>query len=331
MRVVFRTDASHQQGMGDLWISIALAEECIKGHDEVVFLVSGGEEAIQTLEEKGLRHAVARSLTEERTLLQDVRPDVVMVNKLKNPPEYIGLLKQYAALVVTLDDAGEGGRQADLNLNILYRGGGEMLDLHYLPLRAEFRKLHAQARATTETADELLITQGGSDTYGFTPKIVRALEACTHRPHCTVVVGPTFGHHHDLDEAVGTSALNLTVVRNARNMAELMWKADLAITAGGITMVELACVGTPSLAICGDWFEVETAARLAEAGAVRNLGFGGVLDYSALPRLVDEVAGDRVLREGMSAKGRMLVDGRGCGRILNRVKERFAALGGVRA
>jgi spore coat polysaccharide biosynthesis predicted glycosyltransferase SpsG len=293
-----------------------------------VFLISGGEEAIRTLEEEGLQYAVARSLTEERTLLQDVQPDVVMVSKLKNPPEYIGLLKQYAALVVTLDDAGEGGRQADLNLNILYRGGGEMLDLHYLALRPEFQKLHAQARATTETVDELLITQGGSDTYGFTPKIVRALEACTHRPHCTVVVGPTFGHYHDLDEAVGASTLNLTVVRNARNMAELMWKADLAITAGGITMVELACVGTPSLAICGDWFEVETAARLEKAGAVLNLGFGGNLDYTRLPASVDALAEDAEMRSTMSRCGQQLVDGKGCERIVRLIRERV--LEGVR-
>lgn len=314
-----------------MWSSIALAEECLTSGDEAIVLISGGEEAIRTLEEKGLRYAVARSLSEEQTVLHDLRPDVVIVNKLKSPPDYIGFLKQQAALVVTLDDAGEGGRQADLNLNILYRGGGEMLDLRDVALRPEFQRLHARPRVARDTVEELLVTQGGSDTYGFTPRIVRALEACSRRPRYTVVVGPTFGHHHDLDEAIAASTLSLTVVRNARNMADLMWEADLAITAGGITMIELACVGTPSLAICGDWFEVETAARLAEAGAVRNLGFGGVFDYARLPHLVDEVTGDRALRETMSVKGRMLVDGRGCGRLLGRVKERFAALGGARA
>ena len=41
-------------------------------------------------------------------------------------------------------------------------------------------------------------------------------------------------------------------------MAELMYKADLAITAAGMTMFEALCVGTPVIAIPQDQLQKDT-------------------------------------------------------------------------
>ena len=73
----------------------------------------------------------------------------------------------------------------------------------------------------------------------------------------------------------------------ASRMADLMTAADLAITAGGLTLFELACVGTPALVVCAERWGVETAERLAREGAAMHLGFGGDLDYGTVPRAVD--------------------------------------------
>lgn len=322
MRVVFRTEGNHKQGMGDLWGSIALADECVRQQDKILFVLPGGEEAISAIEGRGYRLRTADSLATEQEILRAFRPDVVIVNKLNNSPDYIRFLRRFTSFIVTIDDSGEGAQYADLKINVLYHVAEAVTDLQYISLRREFREFHRREKTIRDEVQELLITQGGSDTYGFTPRIIRALEKMTLRPHCTVVIGPAFHHHSELENAVKASTLDLMLIRNARNMAELMWNADLAITAGGLTMFELSCVGTPSIVICGEPFEEESAERLARTGVVIHLGYGWHLDYETLPGVVDKLAKDREVRTRMSRKGKKLVDGQGCQRIVKLIREK---------
>ena len=326
MRVLLRTEGNHKQGMGDIWGSLALADEFRKYADRILFLISGGEEAIAAIASCRYDCQTARSLREERQILQGFQPDVTIVNRLDNPPEYIQFLKPLGGLIVTVDDAGEGANFADLRINVLYPIANSIAETQYIALREEFQQQHAPMRTIRQEVTELLITQGGSDTYGFTPKIIRALESMQSRPHCTVVLGPAFRHDEELKASVKTSSLNLTLLHNADNMSELMLAADLAITAGGMTLFELCCLGIPSVVVCGEPFEVATAARLEEAGAAVNLGFGGEMDYRNLPRAIDRLAARVELRQQMSDRAKNLVDGRGSQRVVKLIRERVQSI-----
>ena len=319
MRVVFRTKGSHSQGMGDVWSSLALAAECPL--DDVLFILSGGDEAAAVVKENGYLLEVAETADKESEVLQAFSPHAIIVNKLNNPPAYIRSLKDRAPVVVTIDDAGTGGELADLQFNVLYHTQGAYVEPEYIALRREFQEMNGLTRMIRPGIRELLITQGGSDTYGFTPRIIKGLKSMRCRPHCTVVLGPAFRHEVELAEAVRDSILDLRIVRDARNMAQLMWEADLAISAGGITLFELACIGIPALAVCGERFELETASRLEALGTVINLGFGGDLKYERLATAVDELDEDVPRRRRMGERGKRLVDGKGSGRIMTRIRD----------
>ena len=317
--------------MGDVWGSIALADECRKHSDEILFVISGGDDASAVIRGHRYQLRMAESVLAEQDVFRAFRPDVILVNKLNNNPAHIKALKKLADLVVTVDDAGEGAQWADLKFNVLYHVPGALTDAQYIALRDEFQAMHGREKAIQPQVRQLLVMQGGSDTHGFTPRIIRALEQIELRPHCTVVLGPAFKHHAELQEAVDSSSLNLSIVRNVSNMAELMWETDLAITAAGLTMFELACIGTPSVVVCAEPFEVETAARLQKAGVVVNLGFGGDLDYAQVPKAVDALAAEAATRRRMSDYGKQLVDGRGCERIVRLIRERAKELSGSRS
>jgi spore coat polysaccharide biosynthesis predicted glycosyltransferase SpsG len=330
MRIVFRTEGNHRQGMGDLMGSIALADECAKGADEVLFLISGGEEAIAAITERGYSYRAAATFEAEEPILRAFRPDVILVNKLKSDPAYLQALKHLVGLVVTVDDNGDGARHAHLRINVLYPVPGAVTDPRYIALRNEFQEAHKREKTIARDVRELLITQGGSDTYGFTPRIIHALEGMRIHPRCTVVLGPAFRHERELAQALKESTLDLTIVRNTRDMAELMCAADLAVTAGGLTMFELLCAGVPSLVVCAERFEIETARRFEEAGAAVNLGFGGDLENERLAQAVDALAGDAPRRAQLSRRGKELVDGRGCERIVELIRHQAVAVGGDR-
>ncbi len=323
MRIVFRTEGNHRQGLGDLWGCIALAKECLRRSDETAFMISEDTQAQEILEKEGLRFHGFHSLSEEQEFLRSFCPDVVVVNKLNNFPEYIRALKSLAGLVVTMEDTAEGAQLADLRINILYHTPRAVTEISYMALRREFQKLHCREKPSRRQVQKLLITQGGSDTYGFTPKVVRALEGMAHRPHVWVVTGPAFRHQSQLKEALAASTLDLTHIHDATNLARLMHEADLAISAGGITLFELACVGTPAIAICGEPFEVETALRLEGMGTVVNLGFGGNLNDAKIHQTVDRLAADFQARQRMSLRGKSLVDGRGAERIMGLIRDQL--------
>lgn len=330
MRIAFRTKGNHPQGMGDVWGCIALAEECIRSADEVLFIIPEGEEAVEAIQGQGFLPQVIRSSAEESQALRAFHPEVVVVNQLNNPAAYIQSLRNFARWVVTMEDVGEGARYADLRINVLYDAPDSVTGTEYVALRREFQALHEQPKFIRNEIQELVITQGGSDTRGFTPKILSALEQLHLRPHCTVVTGPAFRHERELKRALAASTLDITLFHNTREMATFLYQADLAITAAGITLFECACVGTPAVMVCAEPFEVETASRMARNGTAVNLGFGGELDPAKLAETVNSLALNSQERSRLSQSGKEQVDGRGSERILRLMKDRVAAESGCR-
>jgi spore coat polysaccharide biosynthesis predicted glycosyltransferase SpsG len=330
MRVAFRTEGNHRQGMGDVVGSLALATAFARRGDDVLLIVSGGE-AMQAIRAHGYPLAIVESPGQELDPLCAFEPHVVIVNKLQNDPAYLRSVRLFGSFVVTIDDAGPAAREADIAINPLYHAPGALTDPGFVMLREEFRTAHAHGKAVREGVKTLLVLQGGSDTYGFTPSIVRGIAAARSRAQCTVVIGRGFRHDAELASAVADVDLAVDVVRNPPHISQLMAAADVAITAGGLSMFELCCVGTPSIVVCGELFEEETATRLEQAGAVRHLGFGGHLSGADLARAFDALAADPSRRRAMSDRGRELVDGRGCERIVELVVARCAAATGSHA
>ena len=274
LKLVFRTEGSHKQGMGDIFGSIALAEAFQKETSAILFLVKDNRETKNVLHDKGFTFQVADKLDEEIDILSEYQPDVVIINKLDNPPDYIKILKQHASLLVTIDDAGEGAKYADLNLKVLYPVEGSISDPSYITVRKEFLNARQQECKIRQTVSKVLVTQGGSDTHGFTPKSLSAIDKVGNDFSVVIVIGPAFKHHKELDNVLAGMKKTVDVLHNVKNFSELMLEMDLAITAGGITMFELACLGVPSIVVCGERFEVATAERLESYGVVLNLVFG---------------------------------------------------------
>jgi UDP-2,4-diacetamido-2,4,6-trideoxy-beta-L-altropyranose hydrolase len=320
MRIVFRTDGNHAQGMGDIWGSLALAEAFGSSHD-IQFVISDGPLARETIADRGYRVTLTPSLEEEIRSIAALTPEIVIVNKLNSESRHIRSLKSVAKFVVTIDDSGEAAKEADLNVNVLYPVEGSVTGPQFVTLREEFRQTH-RTRPISPNVQRLLITQGGADTYGFTPPILEAVFESRFQGEVMVILGPAFRHENEFKAVVADRLPLPTVFRNANNMAALLGSADLAITAGGLTMFELCCLGTPSLVVCAELFEVATASRLEEAGAVINLGFGSGLDYRQLTSRLNAVFEDFDLRRRMSERGRALVDGRGAERVAQVILER---------
>jgi UDP-2,4-diacetamido-2,4,6-trideoxy-beta-L-altropyranose hydrolase len=98
-------------------------------------------------------------------------------------------------------------------------------------------------------------------------------------------------------------------------MGEIMEGSDLAITAAGNTLYELAVLGVPSLIVCHHERHLAVAQRFAELGAAVNLGIGSILAGEEISRATQALLEAPEERQALSERMKGIVDGLGCQRI----------------
>ncbi|MDA8333821.1 MAG: UDP-2,4-diacetamido-2,4,6-trideoxy-beta-L-altropyranose hydrolase [Peptococcaceae bacterium] len=332
--VLFRADGGPQIGMGHVVRCLALA--CAL--DLPAVFLSRPDGATETMvcragfEYLALEESVSWSLLAEK-----LQPAVLVVDTYRISGEELAAIKMKVPVVVVIDDLNDHHLPAHIliNGNITAPGLGYppdkvlLLGPEYVLLRHCFRGLSAPA--VPATARKILVTAGGGDPGGATPRILAQLTGLDL--HLRVALGPQFKTRAELETWIGniSSTRGQTVVELLDNpdMAELMVWADLALSTGGSTLYELCAAGTPALAVAVAGNQVASAAALGELGCIAYLGrlngAGGEqgtmgLSFPDLRQAVQALAADPVRRAVMSRRGQSLVDGRGAERCAAVIK-----------
>lgn len=201
----------------------------------------------------------------------------------------------------------------------------------YAPLRREFRTVLAagtlpvSARNAVLLAfggsarNAVLLTFGGSDPLDVTePVLDRVLSVFPPDVQVLVAVGGAHSRREDLAARASALPERVEVHVNTSDMAGLMARAGLALTAGGNTLGELAALGVPPVvAICAD-NQVPATRWACARGLVVAVEARGVARAEVAARVVE--AGltlwrDPARRADIATRGRRVVDGLGAERI----------------
>jgi spore coat polysaccharide biosynthesis predicted glycosyltransferase SpsG len=309
----------HQAGLGHVARSLALAEAILAEDPaaRVRFRIEGD--------------AAARAMVSARGCSFDEgsHVDVAVIDLPRPDPEVYRRFREAGVPTVSIDDPGPARYHSDVALAMLYRPAAprpadcrtrDLGGLGFAVLRPAFRRL--PPRAFAAEAKTVLVCQGGSDTYGVTPKLCRALRAF---PRIRVVLGPAFRHDAELRDAVGGDP-RFELQRNPPAMDALMSDADLAVSAAGMTSLELAASGVPTLLVVTEPKERETAEALHAAGAAVFLGGPEVAEDGTLAREAAALAADPARRERLGRAAQALIDGDGARRaaraVLDAVRRR---------
>jgi spore coat polysaccharide biosynthesis predicted glycosyltransferase SpsG len=100
---------------------------------------------------------------------------------------------------------------------------------------------------------------------------------------------------------------------------KLMESSDLAITAAGNTLYELAILGVPSIVVSHHKRHDDVAKKFAQRKAVVNLGIGTALDPEEISDAVKKLLESEKERETLSMSMKKIVDGLGSKRIMDTV------------
>jgi spore coat polysaccharide biosynthesis predicted glycosyltransferase SpsG/RimJ/RimL family protein N-acetyltransferase len=236
----------------------------------------------EAFDERGIRCALTVNGDEGLHELPAEGTDIAIVDSYLAPDALIREIAARVDLAVWIDDNGDGNHPAGLVVD----GTRSML------LRKAFWEVGAKTIAPR--LEHLLLTLG-ADPGRLTDRVARRLaERFPGRTVTVVRLGLTPGQ-----------------------MREQMKRADLALSAAGQTMIELARCGVPSLIFQTADNQNDNIRGLRQAGFFEGLTTPDTL-FDDLDRLEPAEA-----RRERSAAGRRAVDGQGARRVVRKILQEY--------
>ncbi|MCR5418289.1 MAG: UDP-2,4-diacetamido-2,4,6-trideoxy-beta-L-altropyranose hydrolase [Lachnospiraceae bacterium] len=276
-KVLIRVDGNEVIASGHVMRCLSIARQIKKQNGEAVF-VTADEKPRQMIEEAGFECRVLgtdyRTPGTEveiiRNVLKSENAGVLLVDSYFVTEEYFSGLKDLAKLVYIDDYLNKSFPVSSLVHYSVFEGteraeelytGKKLPDLlfggKYAPLREEFSTNRITIRKDVK---KVLITTGGADHLGMS---LRLLDKIKSQPYFDMitwqVISGRFNTHLAQLREFAKEYDQVEILVNVQNMAERMRECDVAISASGTTLYELAAVGVPT--IC---FEVADNQKGAE-------------------------------------------------------------------
>lgn len=231
--------------------------------------------------------------------------------------------------ILVIDDLGDRNHQCDLLVDQNLDASKEkysskvplrtkiLAGVEYALLRPEFNFWREQSLARRKIVEfkEILLNLGGIDKDNMTEQILQALEKANLPSglHITVVMGKTAPHIEKIQQFVKQSTLNIDVLVNANNMAEIMTSADLAIGAAGSTSWERCCLGLPTLLFVLADNQKKVAQILDENNIAK------IVNINNIVKILQNFTAFNLHQ--MSVKASSLIDGGGVSRISTQMEQ----------
>lgn len=322
--VVLRVDASREIGAGHLarciGIGLALEEE---GWTPILASTRGTPDVLPT---PPWRRVVldGGDLGTEARAIQVAMPqgaDLLLVDHYGRCAAFERALRPWAGRVMAIDDRADRTHDCDLLLDptpmrraaeydgLLPAAARRLVGGCYAPLRAGYAR--ARWRRPTGGGDvrSIHLSLGATDPGDHLGTALDGIEASGFDGAVILSLSPTAaGYRH---ACARVARLGGTVLPHGPGIAAAMAACDLAIGAGGVGMLERACLGLPQLLV---EVAANQRANLAAVAAARAALVVGSPDAGAIARALRSLLEDRALREAIANKGSRLCDGLGARR-----------------
>lgn len=312
IRLLLYADGNHKIGMGHIYRMKNLYQFLPKNF-ETYFLTDNKKIVSNIIKPNNILNS-NNSLSFTESKISKIKPDLIIVDKLKESTKKLNMLKQNSKFLISIDYSGRNKNIFDFGIPMLYHKTTlssikSKNPFDYIMLKKSFLK--NKKIKIKKKIKSIIIIQGGSDTHCFIPKIIDSTNLIDDIFDITVIVGSEFKCWTKLLKSVKCNKHRIKILHNISNMNTVMSKHDLAITAGGMTLMELAYLGIPSLIVCSEKFEEETAKKISKIGFGVNLGYGKNISEKQIAMTTQSLVNDYKKRKEMSLIGRNIIDGKG--------------------
>ena len=279
-------EASHKRGMGHLFRVFNFCETLIERGIQFRVFINPNETSQALLTQRKLPFELIPLKSGrndwQAELIRKYGIKLWIDDRLDTNEGHASQVKNCGIPLVTFDDHGTGAKLADLNVAALtfdesdpLQGTKVLRGPRYLVLNREiegYRRLRVKERS-------IIVSLGGSDTYGVTVMVVKILKEVGRT--ATVVVGPAFEHDAELLAVLDE---RFVLKRCVPSLIKEFSYHGLAITGGGITPFEAAASGLPCVVIANEDFEISTGQGFAAMGAAVFAGHRSAIDETLLTK-----------------------------------------------
>lgn len=261
---------------------------------------------------------------ELRKFLEAYHVDLLFIDSYDLTEDYISVLKKDIKVACFFCKEDKISPNLLINYNVNYNryfyqtayvndACELLLGTEYIPLRHEFEVLKKQNQ--TIKLSKILFLTGGSDSCGLAEQLIEKSSRLLNY-EITIVVGTYSSYKNTIRPQ------NVKVVEHTNDIAQLMIKSDIVISAGGTTMYELCALGIPAIIYSLADNQTSEAQYMGDNGYVKYIGsVGENVFWQKLIEAVNLLMKSCSMRQAMVKKMRKLVDGKGCERIVKKLKE----------
>lgn len=347
MNILLITEANEKVASGHLYECIVIAHELIRNGDSVLFLIN------HEMQDK-LKKNIDIPYQEYSTpidewyrsiadLAIETKTEVIVTNLREINEVFIIQLKQALQErrklidnskdaahipIICIDELGHRKLSCDAIVNPMVdpyywlypeTKGPVFSGQKYLVLPDSLTDYHHRTKGIRNDISEVTVSMGGVDLHGHSLLLGKWLPEILPDSKINIVCGGGFTRMEELQEIVDGNE-HVSVYQNIDFLYDLFYHSDLAFSAGGNTLHELAAIGTPTITIPTMPHELNNGRRFSE------LGFGiTIVNYDSfsiedIQKAVKKLQ-SRNMRAEMSCCGKAACDGEGRRRIIDIINE----------
>lgn len=326
MKAAIFTEGSAEYGLGHIHRCIGFAQHLVSRGFAVDWVLVGDDLADRALRENGITAERIAGWSPRSVTCQRGEMDLAILDSYHAPVSCYEELARISPRRLWIDDTARLDYPEGhvLNTNPLVdqisprtgKDGRWLLSGYtYQPLRRDFAERFD--RIIPESPRKILVSIGGTDLRGITPMAIAASTRVLPGAAVDVVV-PRIDQRSTWNHPCPDCVV-IHPSRSAREMRQLMEDADLAICAGGQTLLECLTLGLPTIVI-----GVAENQRL-QIEALRRSDAIGIAGWYDSPSLSDSIESallqnmSRRRRTEFALRGPEIVDGKGCERCISAV------------
>lgn len=248
-------DSNEEIAMGHLIRCMAIAEQL----KEAPLFICSDSTTESILKEAGYQCVCLNNRYDEKNqeieqvvmLVDEMKLGALLVDSYMITEHYLRILHSKLP-VAYIDDLNQFYYDVDVIINYTYKTKRQIYDKwdyldtefllgsKYIPLRRQF----AQKPISIGEVKQLFLTTGGTDGHHVIIDLIKRL--CNTDYIINIVLGKYYCDFDDLKQYI-EGKKNIVVYRNVPEIAQIMKKSDIAISAGGTTLAELATLGIPTI------------------------------------------------------------------------------------
>lgn len=307
MKILFITHGGKGIGLGHVRRCLSIAYEARRQKlGQISFSISKDETAKKMVIEAGFS-------------IQSIhKPDVAIFDTRDDVSNHINQLKSQRVKTVLLDNITPARLASDVVVypvahygKLDWNGfvGEKYIGAKYFPLGQQFKRVRSHSKIL-----RCLVTFGGVDPNNITAKVVHALEELKDDFKIIIALGRSYeGSIPKIDPRFE--------IKKGEDNSKLMQDAEIAFTAFGTSLYELAFMGIPAIIIYNYEEDKNDVKSFVKCGTSISLGHYKKVTHDDIKNSFLSLIRNHDRLRLMSANGKKLVDDKGTSRICQVIKK----------